>query len=169
MNISEIPAGDSLADEPLDALDAEILSRMALLYEQLDPVPSDLIDQLRFAISLEALEFELAELVDDADRLLAVRAEQTSTVKTLTFTCDALTIMVNVGTEGPGHKRIDGWLAPGGAAQVELHQGTRVRETMADADGRFAFPAVEPGLTRFVVRMAPVEQQAPVATTVVEI
>ncbi|HTZ42520.1 MAG TPA: hypothetical protein VMB79_01545 [Jatrophihabitans sp.] len=169
MNISEIPAWESLADEPMDSVDAEILARTAVLYERLDPVPADLVDQLRFAISLEALEFELAVLVVDADRLLSVRTEQTSTVQTLTFTCDALTIMVNVGSEGPGHKRIDGWLAPGSAGRVELHQSNRVLTADADPDGRFAFPTVEPGLTRFVVRLAPEDRHAPVATTMVEI
>ena len=65
MNISDIPRGESwesLANEPLDAYDAEVLARINQLYAELDPVPVDLVDRLQFAISLDALEVELAEL-----------------------------------------------------------------------------------------------------------
>src|SRR3954454_6830788 len=97
MNISGIPqeeSWESLANEPLDAYDGEVLTRIKQLYEQLDPVPVDLADRLQFAISLDALEVELAELQLFSGELLAARAEPTSAVKTLTFTSDSFTTTV---------------------------------------------------------------------------
>jgi len=174
MTASEVPAWETLADQPLDLLDALLLAEVAQMFDVLDPVPPQLAEQLRFAISLDALEYELAELVSDGGRLVGARTESASTVQTLTFSCETLTIMVNVGADGLGRKRVDGWLAPGSAARIELHQGSRIRRTVADGDGRFVFTGVDAGLGRFVVlppdgQPGPAEGQAPVATTIVEI
>jgi len=171
MNTSDIPRGESwesLADEPLDAYDAEVLSRIAQLYAELDPVPDDLVDRLQFAISLDALEVELAELQLGSGELVAARAEAASAVKTLTFTSDSLTTTVNISTDGPDRVRIDGWIAPGGASLVELHQGSLVRQVQADEDGRFVFTDVEHALTRFLIRPQSTDA-LPVATPAVEI
>jgi hypothetical protein len=171
MNISDIPRGESwesLANEPLDVHDARILSRIARLYDELDPVPADLVERLRFAISLDALEVELAELQLSSGELLAARAEATSAVKTLTFSSDSLTTTVNISSDGPDRIRIDGWIAPAGVSVVELHQGSLVRQVPADEDGRFVFTDVEHGLTRFLIRPQSVDA-LPVATPAVEI
>lgn len=171
MNISDIPreeSWESLADEPLDAYDAGVLHRINQLYEHLDPVPEDLVERLQFAISLDALEVELAELQLGSGELLAARAESTSAVKTLTFTSDSLTTTVNISSDGPDRVRIDGWIAPGGACVVELHQGSQVRQIPADEDGRFVFTDVEHALTRFLIRPESTDA-LPVATPAVEI
>ena len=171
MNISDIPRGEpweSLANEPLDAHDARILARIARLYDELDPVPVDLVDRLRFAISLDALEVELAELQLSSGELLAARAEPASAIKTLTFSSDSLTTTVNISSDGPDRIRIDGWIAPGGVSVVELHQGSLVRQVPADEDGRFVFTVVEHALTRFLIRPLSVDA-VPVATPAVEI
>jgi hypothetical protein len=171
MNISDIPRGESwesLANEPLDAYDAHVLSRINQFYAELDPVPLDLVDRLQFAISLDALEVELAELQLGSGELLAARAEPTSAVQTLTFTSDSLTTTVNISSDGPDRVRIDGWIAPGGAGVVELHQGRQVRQSPADEDGRFVFTDVEHALTRFLIRPESTDA-LPVATPAVEI
>jgi hypothetical protein len=171
MNISDIPreeSWESLANEPLDAYDAGVLYRINQLYEHLDPVPEDLVERLQFAISLDALEVELAELQLGSGELLAARAESTSAVKTLTFTSDSLTTTVNISSDGPDRVRIDGWIAPGGASMVELHQGSQVRQIPADEDGRFVFTDVEHALTRFLIRPESTDA-LPVATPAVEI
>lgn len=166
MNTSEIPA-EQLAGAPLDASDAIVLSMIADLYDLLDPVPSDLVDRLQFSITLDALNAELAELQQQP--ALAFRGEQTSTVNTLTFTSDSLTTMVAISPDGPDRVRIDGWIAPGAGAVVELHQGAFTRRVSADADGRFAFEDVAHGLTRFVVSAADPGAHPPVMTPAVEI
>jgi hypothetical protein len=168
MNTSEIPA-DDLADAPLDASDAIVLSMIANLYGYIDPVPSDLVDRLEFSITLDALNAELAELQQLPEAALASRAEQVSDVKTLTFTSDSLTTMVAISPDGPDRIRIDGWIAPGAEATVELHQGGLKRQVSADADGRFVFEDLAHGLTRFVVRSAEPAAHPPVMTPAVEI
>jgi hypothetical protein len=168
MNTSEIPAED-LAGAPLDASDAVVLSMIADLYSYIDPVPSDLVDRLEFSITLDALNAELAELQQLPEAALASRAELSSVVKTLTFTSDSLTTMVAISPDGPDRVRIDGWIAPGAEATVELHQGGLTREVAADADGRFVFEDLAHGLTRFVVRPAEPAAHPPVMTPAVEI
>jgi hypothetical protein len=168
MNTSEMPA-DDLAEAPLDGSDAIVLSMIADLYSYIDPVPSDLVDRLEFSITLDALNAELAELQQLPEAALASRAEQASAVKTLTFTSDSLTTMVAISPDGPDRVRIDGWIAPGAQATVELHQGGMNRQVSADADGRFVFEDLAHGLTRFVVRPAEPAAHPPVMTPAVEI
>jgi hypothetical protein len=169
MNTSEIPAEQRLADAPLDASDATVLGMIADFYDRIDPVPLDLVDRLQFSITLDALNAELAELIQLPEAALASRAEQASVVKTLTFTSDSLTTMVAISPDGPDRVRIDGWIAPASAVTVELHQGSLARQVSADADGRFAFDEVAHGLTRFVVRAARPGAHPPVLTPAVEI
>jgi hypothetical protein len=170
MNTSEIPSWESLADEPMDAIDDVVMQRMAALYDAIDPVPDDLVDRLQFAITLDALQAELAELQAMPLEAMAARGgEQTSEVKTLTFTSDSLTTMVTISPAGPDRVRIDGWCAPGGGVAVELRQGGTSLHTEADADGRFVFDEVPHGLTRFVVRAPKPDAHPPVVTPQVEI
>ena len=168
MNSSEIPAED-LAGAPLDAQDAAVLNMIAGLYSHIDPVPADLVDRLQFSITLDALNAELAELQQLPEAALAARGEQASVVNTLTFASDSLTTMVAVSPDGPDRVRIDGWIAPGAGATVELHQGALSRQVTADADGRFVFEDVAHGYTRFVVRAAEPASHPPVMTPAVEI
>jgi hypothetical protein len=168
MNTSEIPA-EHRAGAPLDASDAVVLSKIADLYDYIDPVPADLVDRLQFSITLDALNAELAELQQLPEAALAARGEQTSVVTTLTFTSDSLTTMVAISPDGPDRIRIDGWIAPGAEAVVELHQGALTRQVSADADGRFVFEDVAHGLTRFVVSATDPGLHPPVMTPAVEI
>ncbi|HEX2903745.1 MAG TPA: hypothetical protein VHO01_09845 [Jatrophihabitans sp.] len=171
MTNADHPAGSAaelLAGQPLDATDQTVLDRVAALYDTIDPVPADLLARLQFALGMDSLEFELAVLQLDDDRLAAARADATGSVKSLTFTSDSLTTMLNIAADGPDRVRIDGWLAPAAAAVIELHQGDRLRSERADEDGRFAFTGVEHGLTRFTVRPL-AAGRAPVAIPAVEL
>lgn len=170
MSSFETPSWESLAEEPLDAVDDRILDRVALLYSAVDPVPADLVDRLQFAITLNALEVEIAQLQEIPDEALAARgSDQVSAVKTLTFSSDSVTTMITISADGPDRLRIDGWAAPGAQATVELHQGSHRRSVQADSDGRFVFAEVEHGLTRFVIRAGEASAHPPVATPAVEI
>lgn len=169
MNISETPAWESLANGPLDGQDAKILNLVGRLYQAIDPVPTDLVDRLQFAMTLDALHIEVAQLQLVSDEAMAARGgELNSAVKTMTFSSDSLTTMVTISEAGPDRVRIDGWVAPGAGAQVELHQGSSSRELSADSDGRFVFDDVPHGLTRFVVRSVEAARP-PVITPAVEI
>jgi hypothetical protein len=170
MNTSEIPGWESLAGQPLDAQDAVIMDRIALLFATGDPVPDGLVDRLQFGITLDALNAELAELQAIPLAMTAARgAEQATEVKSLTFTSDSLTTMITISPDGPERVRIDGWAAPGAALHVELHQGSDVRETAADEDGRFVFADIPHGLTHFVLRPPTPADHPPVMTPNVEI
>jgi len=168
MNTSEIPA-EHLAGAPLDASDALVLAMIAELYDLIDPVPEDLVDRLQFNITLDALNAELAELQQLPEAALASRGDQASVVTTLTFTSESLTTMVAISPDSPDRVRIDGWIAPGSEAVVELHQGALTRRVSADADGRFVFEDVAHGLTRFVVSAPNPGAHPPVMTPAVEI
>jgi hypothetical protein len=170
MNSYQRPDWESLASEPLDSRDGIVMQRMAALYDSIDPVPDDLVDRLLFGISLDAMHAELAELQAIPVGAFAARGnEQTSEVKTLTFTSDSLTTMVTISPAGPDRVRIDGWCAPGGEVLVELRQGAVSQHTEADADGRFVFEEVPHGMTRFVVRAPEPGTHPPVVTPAVEI
>jgi hypothetical protein len=160
---------ESLAAQPLDEVDADVLAAMAALYTAIDPMPRSLVERLQFAVSLDALNAELAELQHGGAELLAARGGEVSEVKTLTFTSDHLTTMVTISAAGPDRVRIDGWAAPGAGAEVELRQVDSSRTTEADEDGRFVFDDVPHGLSRFVVRVAVTSQRPPVITPAVEL
>jgi hypothetical protein len=165
------PAGwEALAAESMDDQDAATLQLLATLYDQIDPVPSDLVERLQFAITLDALNAELAELQQmDALAPSGARGVDADEAKTLTFTSESLTTMVTVTPAGPDRVRIDGWCAPGGGVTVELRQLNASVEVQADEDGRFVFDDVRHGLSRFVVRSARPSSRPPVITPAVEI
>lgn len=163
------PPGESTTDPPLDAYDDLVMNRIAALYQVIDPVPVDLTERLQFAITLEALNVELAELQRLPEPTAARSDNQSSEVKTLTFTSDSLTTMVALSPDGPDRVRIDGWVAPSAGVSVELRQGLLCWHVTADSDGRFVFADVAHGLTRFVVRAPEPASHPPVATPAVEI
>ncbi len=163
----DLAAIDELAGQPLSAADVLILQRLAALHSSLDPVPDDLVERIQFEISLDALNAELAELQHRPMEELAARGAGSDEVTTLTFTSDRLTTMISVTGTGADTVRIDGWLAPGGTARVELRQVSGQWETDADSDGRFVFEDVSLGLSRFVVHLG--DEAAPVITPAVEL
>ena len=143
---------DALGAAALDAQDVLVLQRLRALYSTVDPVPDDLVDRIEFEISLDALNAELAELQQLPAQAVGARGTAPDEVTTLTFTSDSLTTMVSITVTAPDRVRIDGWLAPGSPARIELRQVGEQWETQADQDGRFVFEDVPHGLSRFVVQ-----------------
>lgn len=143
---------DRSADAALDDIDEQILRRMAEMYSEADPVPPDLEVRSQFAITLDALHAEVAELQRWGAESLATRAEAPTGVETITFSSSSLTTMVTVSPAGAGTVRIDGWAAPGAGLPVELRLEGGSEHTVADEDGRFVFENVPRGLAQFVLR-----------------
>jgi hypothetical protein len=143
---------DQNADAALDDYDEHILRRMAQMYAEADPVPPDLVARSQFAITLDALHAEVAELQRWGTESMAARAEAPTGVETITFSSSTLTTMVTVTPAGPGTVRIDGWAAPGAGLPVELRLERGSEHTVADEDGRFVFEDVSIGLAQFVLR-----------------
>jgi hypothetical protein len=149
--------------------DVTLLRAVHDMWEDLDPVPIDLADRVLFTLALEDVEFELMRLQES---LAPIGARGVETAATMTFAAESLTVMVTVSDAGRRQHRIDGWIAPGAALRVELRTARGVQETVADADGRFAFAALPPGLMQIMIHPtagAAVPLHRPVATPPVQL
>lgn len=158
------------ADAPLDRTDLGLLAEIAAMFTERDPVPPNLADRVLFALQLDDLEMELAQLQTTAGAFAGARAEEHA--RTVTFASENLTVMVTMTPTGGSRFRLDGWAAPGGDLPVELRLDGGTMSTTADADGRFEFPDVPPG--RFQLVLHPAEGSGaalrlPVVTPAVEL
>jgi hypothetical protein len=147
------------ADEPIDAIDQRILAGLATLYATIDPVPSDLLERIDFALAVAELEADIAELT--AGELVGARGDATDSV---TFTSGSLSLMITTVTS-VHHARIDGWVTDPGSTVDAVAEGV-TRSATADDLGRFSMDAVPRGRVHFVVRR---EGYRPVITPSVEI
>jgi hypothetical protein len=157
----------ALAAGALDALDDRLLDDLRHLHTTLDPVPADLADRVKFAMSVAALEAQVADLVSSAT-LETVRAAEYDRAHTVTFTADDLSVMVSI--EGGSSTRVDvvGWVNEP-EVEVELRERGRTRSTVVDEDGRFSFAAVERGLVSFVLRRQGQPSAPPIITPATEL
>ena len=135
----------------MDALDAELLEGIAALYDAVDPPPSSLDGDVLFALSLEALDAEIATLTEEG--MPALRSAETEATNTVTFTSSALQLMVRTSEEEDGSLRIDGWVT-GGGIEVAVLAGATALWSTSDAHGRLLWRAVARGPLRFLLRPA---------------
>ncbi|GGL36739.1 hypothetical protein H9L10_14915 [Phycicoccus endophyticus] len=156
-----------LAGQPLDALDAVLLAEIRDLHSDLDPVPGDLLDRVKFAMSVASLEAQVAEIVSD-EGLASVRGTDFSRADTVTFARDGLSVMVTIESAGTARVDIVGWVSEG-EVEIELRERGRTRTTSTDDDGRFVFTGVERGLVNFVLRRQGVAGAPPVITPAIEL
>jgi hypothetical protein len=128
------------------AADAALFARLRAVWEDVDPVPADLVDRMVAAVAVEDLsrEYALLTLVEGAE-LSAVRGE-TDTL-TLQFSDGTTSVLLHVTATESGQRRIDGWV-DGTALAVRLAQGDREWSADAGESGRFAFDDVTPGVSR---------------------
>lgn len=157
-------------DEPLDDLDRLVLVRMREVYTTLDPPPQGLAERVKFALTLAALEAEVAQLQQLSTA--AVRSDPGYAVTdTVTFTASAVSLMVTItADESPRDARtarVDGWVT-GGGIDVELCTGTERRRSTSDANGRLAWERVPRGRARFLIHPTS-EGAKPVVTPTIEI
>jgi hypothetical protein len=137
-----------LAAEPLDDVDTATLDEVRTVYEDVDPVPVDLVDRVRFSLALDEMFDEVARMTRVPQDALATRSDpaQGTRTETLTFSADRLTAMVTVNRVSLGRLRLDGWIAPAEPCEVRLRiQGGADRDVLADAHGRFSFDDLEEG------------------------
>ena len=136
---------------PLDAVDRAILSGLWEIYEQVDPVPPHLTDWLTARVAMDDIDTQICRLIEASPA--AVRAAENEAT-TITFQSTDLTIMLRVDRRSDGSLRVDGWLAPAGASEVELRGDAMTWRTRSDDNGRFSFDNVMPGVAHLVVRTA---------------
>ena len=131
------------ADLPLDDGDQAILDRLAAVHAMLDPPPADLDERVSFAIALDSLDAEVARYREQ--EIIGSGARASERTHTITFDADSRAVMITIAARPDSLVRIDGWLAPAAALQVELRlpEPATPRVVTADAAGRFAFDVVE--------------------------
>ena len=136
------------------AADAALFARMRSVWEEVDPVPVDLIDRMVAAVAVEDLtrEYALLTLVETSE-LAAVRGA--SDTSTLQFSDGSTSVLVHVAATEGGGRRVDGWV-DATALAIRLIQGDKDWTADAGERGRFAFDDITPGMARLrlVVRDA---------------
>jgi len=169
------PALDAAAAGSVDTLDEAALTVLRSVHEQLDPMPATLVERVRFAISLDHLEAEVAQLQRTAAPELVSRSDLDQVdgaqrAHSVTFTSDTVTTMVTITPVDAAMVRLDGWAAPGAGLRVELRLGDSSHHATADEDGRFVFDRVGHGMAQLVLRPGDDSVgQRPVITPAIEI
>lgn len=135
-------------DHPIDATDHRILDEIAAHFDETDPVPAHLADDVVFALSLAALDAEIAAIQESTE--LSLRSHPPTRTDSITFSSSALQLMVSTSDETGDGIRIDGWVT-GGGITVELIQGSRSIPAVSDAHGRLVWRDVARGHVRFLL------------------
>ena len=125
------------ADGPLDDVDLSLLDDIRDLFQDVDPMPADLPERIRFFLSLRDLEIEMAHLAEE--NLSAAGAR-------------------GIDPNQDGTVRVDGWLAPPQRRVIEIKTAAEPLTISSDEQGRFAFARVPKGTAQLIVRPAMPEQ-----------
>jgi len=135
------------------AADAALFARMRRMWQDVDPVPADLVDQMVAAVAVADLSREYALLTLVEGTLAAVRGE--TDTATLQFSDGTTSVLLHVTATEDGDRRVDGWV-DAAALAIRLVQGDREWSADPGEHGRFAFDDVTPGVARLrlVVRDA---------------
>lgn len=160
--------------DAIDARDIANLGHVRDLFGHADPVPSDLAERIKFAITVRALHAEVAELMDSA--LLTTRGAETQVEPTptesVTFTAASMSLMVTSGPmdsdESEDRVRVDGWVTTPGA-RVEAVTSEGSSSVISDANGRFVLDDLPHGPVHFVVTDPGNEDTRPVITPTIQI
>lgn len=156
------------ADEPIDDFDLKALATLRSIWQASDPVPSGLAERAKFAMSVAALEAEVAEITTMTAEAAGVRSTVYDRASTVTFSSEQLSAMITIEVVDNGTARVSGWVT-NGPTHVELRERSRTQETTTDDEGRFTFVSVERGLAHLVMRRVDDEGARPVITPAIEI
>ena len=135
------------------AADAALFARMRAMWQDVDPMPAELVDRMVAAVAVEDLSREYALLTLVTGDLAAVRGD--TDTATLQFSDGTTSVLVHVTVTEDCARRIDGWV-DATALAIRLVQGEREWSTDSGEHGRFAFDSVPAGVSRLrlVVRDA---------------
>lgn len=158
---------ERLAAEPLDGVDDRILATLRSVHEASDPTPAGLADRARFAVSLAALEAELVELTTLTREDAGVRGGY-ELATSMTFSGEHLSAMVRIETQSNGTRGVHGWVSTP-LVRVELRSPSGTQTRTVDAEGRFEFAHVRPGLSHLVFWRTDLPDARPLITPAMEI
>ncbi|ALG09636.1 hypothetical protein [Kibdelosporangium phytohabitans] len=130
-----VGAGDA-TDALTDPADQEVVERLRILCDEIDPVPAGLADTVGFAL-------EHTDPGGETLRPVTQGADDRSRVRV--FGGADTTILISVVESGAVTVRVDGWVAPAAACRVRLRTTAGVLEVSANAAGRFTYAAVRRG------------------------
>ncbi|WP_330475783.1 hypothetical protein [Terrabacter sp. C0L_2] len=160
--------------DAIDARDIANLGHVRDLFAHADPVPSDLAERVKFAITVHALHAEVAELMDSAlltTRGAEAKVEPTPT-ESVTFTAASMSLMVTAAPmdsdETEDRVRVDGWVTTPGA-RVEAVTSEGSSSVISDANGRFVLDDLPHGPVHFVVTDPGNDDTRPVITPTIQI
>jgi hypothetical protein len=137
-----------------------LLADIGQTYERLDPVPPDVLQAARGALSWRTLDAELAELTTDSRT--GSPAGSTGPPRRLRFQCRTVTVELVIVETGQT-RHIAGQLLPPAAAQVAVRSRGGEQGAEADAGGRFDVAAVPCGPVSVLCRLPAAER--PVVTS----
>jgi hypothetical protein len=144
--------------EPLDSCDERILSVINELHHRDDPMPTDLNERVQFVLELEAeLDARVAR-ISRSNELVLTRGDAELIVgqgdpATVTFDCEAVTVMVTPRPSAMRELRLDGWIGPEGTYEVELRSAEGSRRALTDETGRFVLEGLPDGqMFQLVIR-----------------
>ena len=128
------------------AADAALFARMRAMWQDVDPVPAELVDRMVAAVAVEDLsrEYALLTLVESS-QLAAVRGE--TDTATLQFSDGTTSVLLHVTATEDGARRLDGWVDAAVLA-IRLVQGDHEWTADPGEHGRFAFENVSGGVSR---------------------
>ena len=127
------------------AADAALFARLRSVWEDVDPMPADLVDRMVAAVAVEDLSREYALLTLVQTNLAATRSD--SDTMTLQFSDGTTTVLLHITQTEAGKHRIDGWV-DAAALAVRLVQADRELPAELGEHGRFAFDGVRAGVSR---------------------
>lgn len=160
---------EALAQGKLDRTDVQILGELRELWTAVDPPPDGLTERVQFAMTVAALEAEVARIVQEGARESAAVRSDYERISTLTFASESVSAMIDIEDgRAEGRRTVHGWVSEN-AIEVELRERHRSRRVAVDATGRFSFDGVEPGLVHFVFRHTTDGDDRPVITPAIEL
>ena len=157
-----------IADQPLDDVDRTILDTVAEVFRAADPVPAGLTEDIKFALTVQAMHAEVAELQRVGAESALARSEYTRT-QTLTFSAETISVMVThvADRRRRGAGRRVGHRPRLAGAGRDPRRDAHASRAEVDDDGRFTIDPAPRGLVRFV--FLPEGDVRPVITPTVEI
>lgn len=147
---------DELDDAELDEVAEQEFERLAALIARIDPVPEHVVAAARAALSLRALDAELATLISDSAAepvTAAVRGEPLTAlgakpdIRLLSFEASGARLDVEVTGLGGGF-RIVGQIAGTEADSAVVEDGSSAHELPVDESGRFRVDGLTGGRVR---------------------
>lgn len=132
-----------------------LLGDLVGVYDRFDPPPETLVERILVALACDEIDarYELLTMIELSPQLLGARG--TDDALTFSFESDGLSMVLRVTSTGSETCRVDGWVSPPQMLIVSATQGGQTVQAQAVDDGRFEFPTLASGATRFLLHPDP--------------